>query len=164
MGAIIYHDIINIFRLSKLLPCRSAVKYQTMLHQTTAVAIMVALLLSMVKLGEVMAAPPDGSPIDGCPSILQESVYSSGFYSKLLSSSAYFAFQDSVCNLQMDDSKDIVLPLVGPSLDSFIQAAKVLVTNWSPSLEAAIIADTSLSGSKTQVRGNRFFPIIYIYI
>ena len=111
------------------------------------VAALMVTLLPMFMRGEAV----DTTPMDGCPSILQESVYSTGFYSKSLPSSAYFAFQDTVCSLQMDASKDIVLPLVGASLESFIQAAQVLVSKWSPIMEAAVRADTSLDGKNTQV-------------
>ena len=108
-----------------------------------------ALLIAF--LAAALAGRSEADTMDGCPSILQESVFASGFYSKSLPSSAYFTFQDTVCSLQIDDSLDLVLPLEGNSLDAFLVAAKVLVSGWTATLEARIRADVSLIGTTTQV-------------
>ena len=90
--------------------------------------------------------------LDGCPSILQESVYAAGFYSKSLPALSYFTFQDTVCRLEMyAGSLDFVLPLQGESLEAFIIGAELLVSGWNSTLEAAVRADTSLVGNNTQV-------------
>ena len=91
--------------------------------------------------------------LEGCPSILQESVYAAAFYSKSLPALAYFTFQDTVCReLQVyTKALDLVLPLNGDSLEAFIIGAEVLVSGWNSTLEAAVRADASLVGNNTQV-------------
>ena len=94
--------------------------------------------------------PP--AQIDGCPSILQASVYHSGFYSKSLPVSAYYAFQYALCDgLQTDSSYNLVLPLDNNRMGSFVNSARVLVSKWNPRLEAQVQADPSFMSASTSV-------------